>query len=314
VTHSRVFGCLIAVLLAADALAQDTTPVQLNGSFEQFFSSAGFGASHKDRDRFSFLTVSATSGNWRADASYWYYPHCLYYDLDESGLTYQDSDLTVKVGRFRLPVGGSDWYDQWYSGFVQLPLIEYGLYEGFQMLERTHAGLEVESTLGPQKFQAALTSADPAHNRLWPDSIDRISGRYSVYSNGLIVGVSGFVSTDHDRSTAQCMAADVRWTVPNWIFRGEHIWYQSANQQQKGYYVEVSHRPKGWTDVTLVGRYEGIDVSRPTPNRLESWTAGARVRLPWDVTVQANYTGGPDMNRVFMGGAWSFGLYKVIQF
>lgn len=311
----RVLLGLGLAIPAISAVAQSDHKLHFGGSFEEFFATAGFGDITKSRDRWSMLTLNATMGKWRAQASYWYYPFCTWYELDDSGVTFEDGTFRAQIGRFRLPVGQSDWYDQWYEGFVNLPIIEYTRYDNAQPLERTSVGIEAEQTFGPHTLKAAATSAEPEYNRLTPDRLDRLSGRWSYYQDSFILGVSGFVDTArHEGYQAQMMSADARWTAPNWIIRGQEVWYDSDNQKQDGWFVDVSHRPKGWTDVTLVGRYEQVNVQKPFAANFQAWTLGARLRLPYEITAQANYTGGPDMNAIFFGGGWSLGLYKMFSF
>ncbi len=305
---------MTALLLAGMAMAQDEQPVRLSGSFEEFFASAGWGDVYKSRDRFFRLSLNAEFGKWSATASYWDYPYCYWYEIDETNLKYEDNGFSAKIGRFRLPIGLSDWYDQWYSGFVQLPLVEYYFYGASQPLERTNTGIEAEQTLGAHRVQLAITDAEPLYNRVFAKRLDRLSGRYSYYDNGLTVGISGFVDSPGRGSNGTFTALDARYTIPNWILKGEQVWYRGTNQREDGYFVELSHRLKGLTNVTLVGRYEQIRIQEPAEKRMEAWTIGSRIRLPWEITVQANYTGGPDMNRVFFGGGWALGLYKDFRF
>jgi hypothetical protein len=297
------------------SVGQSDDGLQFGGTFEQFFASSGFGDTYKSRDRWTMLSLNATSGKWKAQASYWYYPFCYWYELDDSGITYQDGNLRAQIGRFRIPVGQSDWGDQWYEGFVQLPIIEYSRYDGAQPLERTSVGMQAEDTFGAHTIKVAATSANPEYNRILPGHINRYSGRYSFYEGRAILGFSGFFDTDREEAfKANMISADFRYTMPNWMIRGEHIWYHCDNQKEDVWFVDVSHRPKGWTDVTVVGRFEVAHISGPFTSNVQAWTLGTRIRMPLNFVFQANYTGGPDMNRVFFGGGWALGLYTSIDF
>lgn len=308
-------GSVALAAWAGLAWAQTGPDVHLRGEFEQFFSSSGFGDSIKSRDRFSRLSLAATSGKWELFGSYWYYPHCLWYEMDESGLTYREGDFQATIGRIRVPVGNSTWYDDWYTGFVLVPLAHYTRYQDRYLLERTSVGMEAEDTFGPNTFKLAVTSADSEVNHLIPEKLDRLSGGWWWYGDGLTLGASGYFDTAEWGKQEQLLAADFRYTLPHFTFRGERIWYRGHDQNQDAWFVEASHRPAGWTDLTLVGRFEAANGKQAGNGyHLQSWTLGARLRLPYNVTAQANYTGGPDMNRIFFGGNWALGIYTVIQF
>ena len=111
------------------------------------------------------------------------------------------------------------------------------------------------------------------------------------------------------------LSLDVRWAVPHWGGRAEVLGYSEDGDTTKGFFVDVYHRPKGWTDVTLLGRYQGIDVdSGRYGGRHELLTLGAKVRAPFETTVAVNYTFGPGMNDVFLGGGWAIGVSRTFRF
>ena len=79
----------------------------------------------------------------------------------------------------------------------------------------------------------------------------------------------------------------------------------------EGFFVDVYHRPKGWSDVTLVARHEKMETLTSTT---ETTTLGTKLRGPWDTSVYFNYRFGPNMNTVAFGGPWSVGVFKTLRF
>lgn len=293
-------------------IAQDK--VQLSGSVEQFFVSAGYGELHKTRDRFTRLMGIATSGKWELRGSHWYAPVYFWYEVDETNLSYSDKDLRWRIGRFLLPVGQTNWDDQWYSGIVFWPLIESKTYGDQRLLARTVVGTDVEKSWGNHTLRVSASSSKPEVNRLLPSRLDRASVRWSYYQNGVIVGLSTYFDTKTGGNDERMVVADARWTLPQWTLRAEALDYKSDTAKVQGFFVDLYHRPKSWTDVTFVGRFEGRRSEAQSVSNMQAWTVGAKAHLPLDFTFIVNYTGGPDMNKIFLGGGWSLGLSKTLRF
>jgi hypothetical protein len=304
----------VAACLASLALAQGPEKPEFSGIIEQFFASGGFGDSHKTRDRFTRILGKVEWGKWEAKASFWYYPYCFWHERDETTIAYTEGNTRMRVGRFILPIGQATWDDQWYSGLVYIPHIQFANYQGRKILERTSVGAEIEHQMGPHQVKLALTSPRAEVNHILPSKWTRGTVRLSTYRDGVTYGVSAFADTESFGDDERLLAADIRLTRPQWVLRGEIIDYRSPGQKRSGYYIDLYVRPKGWTTVTFVGRYEVLRTKTASFSRRELWTAGAKFRLPEDIFFLANYTGGPDMNRIFLGGNWAFGLSKAVRF
>ncbi len=278
-------------------------------------SSAGLGDEHKTRDRYSRWQGDLTWGNWNLRATYWYYPFCDWEEIDETTISYEEGPLRFRYGRFLLPVGQTTWDESWYSGFVFLPLNEFNAYGGWLRRERTGIGADASFTFGNQSLQASLTSRDHEQDRLAASRLDRASLRYTWYDDGLTLGASAFADTGSLGTQEQMLILDARYSVPNWIFRGEVLGYLSDSQKTTSFYLDAYYRPAGWSDVTFVSRFERRqNETSGGQEDLEQWILGAKARLPWDVQFVVNYAGGPDLNRVHLGGGWSFSLMKTLRF
>lgn len=312
------FGfALLSITVPTLGLAQDPPKITIKGSVEQIMTNGRFGGSEKTRDRLTKPTLIVESGNWALRGSYLYYPFCMWYETDETHLSYESNNFTWKFGRFITPVGQANWDTEWYSGFTFVPMIDLQFYHGFNFRERTTPGTSVEYVSGPYNFAASLSDPHTIPDRLLPHKLDRASLRTTWYHDGLQIGASGLFDTETFGSGEQMLSVDARFTIPNFQIRGEYLTYQSQTEHDKGFVVEASYRPPTSTDVTFVGRFEGIagsPGSAPAKSNLETWTLGGKFRLPWDTRFLLNYTGGPDMNRVFLGGAWTFGLTKTLRF
>lgn len=307
-----VWAGVSAMAIGAPAGAR---PPEFSGEIEQFFVSGGFGDSPKTRDRFTRFTGTADWGNLQVRASRWYYPFCNWFDLDESFLAYDAQSFKVTAGRFIIPFGQAEWSDQWYSGIVFLPLIEFMTYDNVRFLERTSSGVKLESNLGAHSLKMSFTNSDPQYQKMMPERLDRAALRWTYFNKGFTFGASYFGDAKNIGRDVQMVSADVRWSAPQWIVRAEALAYQSQLSKADGFYIDLYHRPKGWSDVTFVSRFERMHMkSELSQYTLETTTLGAKVRLPLDFSGSANYTLGPDMNRVFLGGNWSFQLSRSFRF
>ncbi|MBS1728213.1 MAG: hypothetical protein JST51_15955 [Armatimonadetes bacterium] len=288
--------------------------VDWSGSIQQAFVSGRQKSDYRQGERFNRFQLTASSGNWTAKASYWNYSFCHWHELDNTTLGYSVGNTSAEVGRFLLPVGQVTWDNQWYSNFVFVPLIESHTYGDQKLLERTTLGAKVQTIQGNDTYEASVTSSNELVSHLFADKLNRVSLRWSRYHNGSIVGLSGFFDTDTLGSEEQMLMFDYRWTVPHWIVTTEMAAYQAPGTRMAGYVLDVNHRPKNWQDVTLAFRLERKSTMGTSPSRQETWTAAVKTRLPWDMTLLTNYTGGPGTNQVSLGGPWTVGLYKTIRF
>ena len=306
------FG-IIAAALMLPTLGQ-CQAFEFSGSIQTAFVSGTLKGKLKNGERFYRTHVSASKGNWTAKASYWNYVFCDWHELDETNIQYSTDQYTATIGRFLMPVGQANWDDQWYSSFVFVPLIEGHVYGGRKVLERTSTGAQFDLIAGANNYNLSLTNSDPQVNQPIASRLDRTSFRWKTYKSGVQFGLSALADSATLGKKEQLLVADIRYTVPHLIVRGELLGYQSPTQRNSGFFVDANFRPRNWQDLTLSLRFEQLSSHLPTETKQEAWTLAAKARLPFESTLLINYTGGPDMGRLTLGGGWSFGLNKTFRF
>ena len=296
-------------------LCAQSAPLRAHFSVEEYLVDGHYPHGHATRDRYFRPYALLESGDWSLTATYWSYPACHFYEVDDTHLDYDDGSLHVKVGRFLVPVGQDDWDDEWYSGTVFMPMIQLIRYGSFGALWHTSTGAEASVPVGPGTFTAALVSSSQQKNQLLPDDFDRAVFRYQGYVQGLTYGVSALTDSKGLGKDERLLDLDLRYTTPHFIARGEMLGYSTTGSTNEGFYVDLYHRPAGWQDVLFVGRFEAYHFSKGTRlGRKERTTLGAKVRAPFDSTLMVNYIFGPSINGFFLGGAWAIGLTKTLRF
>jgi hypothetical protein len=309
-----LLGCVSPIILCCVVHAQsndDIRKVEVNGSVEQFFVGSRFLGSPTYRDRFTRVLVQAESGAWKATAAQWYYPFCRWDDLDETNLQYQSGKNTFKIGRFLPSLGQTNWDDQWYSGFVHLPLVESNVYNGRRLLERTSAGIQWEYRNNNDTLTISGIGKTAQSNNVFSNQIKRYTAHWQRFDNRSIYGLSILTDLDRREREEQMIVLDYRYTIPQWIFRGEYVNYSSQTDSSEGGFFDIYHRPKGWTDVTLVGRYESFASQK---GRNSYITPGVKIRTPYETTLSINYMSSPNINSTILGGGWALSINKTINF
>lgn len=296
--------------LAAGAAAQGT-PLTVRFSLEQFFIAGKYFGEYITEDRFTRPSLTLESDNWRLEGTYWWYPVCHITELDETNLTYTSGKASFTFGRFRSPVGQSGWYDQWYSGFNYAALVEMANYDGHRFLWRTSVGARATYADGANTYEVAAVSDKTDLDRVAPSNFDRTQLKLQTYRDGVTYGLATVFDTEGLGRGEKMIAADVRWAVPQWIARGMVLGYSNDAQEIEGFFIDVYHRPKGWSDLTLLARHEKMETLTATT---ETTTLGTKLRGPWDTSVYVNYRFGPSMNTVAFGGPWSVGVFKTLRF
>lgn len=285
--------------------------VRLSGSFEQFFVSGKFFGDRVTRQRLTRTRVEANHGNFGLVGTYWQYPSCGFDDLDETHFNFQSRNFSAKAGKFLPPIGQTNWDDQWYSGFVFLPLVETATYGSGKILFRTVAGVQADVPSSAGTFQFSAFNSDQDARTINMSKLDRFTVRGQTTFKNAIFGVTRLSSPTSAGQGAQAWVTDIRWSVPQWIVKGEYMDYRQAGSDVRGFFFDAFHRPKGWSDVTLMSRVERL---RDKTGQTSAWTVGAKIRLPEEFFFNANYTAGPNQNSLMLGGGWSLGLFKIVNF
>lgn len=310
--RGEIAGLMLAATVGV-AQGQDQSNFQVRTTWEQVFVSGRVVNEPKTRDRFGRLQSTITRGQWSLRASYWDYTSCGWYDLDETTLTYSSKALQIRIGRFIAPIGQANWDDQWYSGFVFVPLIEGATYPTAKLAERTSAGIDLTWQNDADSFRVAVTSRNPNYGRPFADRLDAAAMRYERSIENLQVGLSTRVDTGSMGRDDQIRSADLRWTKDHVIVRAEWLGNSTAGLRKEGFFCDFTYRPVGWQDVTPVFRWERL-TDFATASQLESYIVGLKIRLPGDAWLYSNYAFGPAMSKTPLGGGWSFALLRTFRF
>lgn len=303
----------VCAILSATATAQ-VAPIHTEGTVEQFFTNGRNFGENTTRDAFTRAQLAFDSGNWRLTGTYWYFPSYGWYDLDETTLEYSDSHQRARIGRFIPPIGLANWDEQWYSGFVYQPNIEAYIFTNRWLTLRTSPGLDYETHWGNDQIRIAWFGSDANYRRLFAKNLDRAAVRYQTNYRGLIAGLTYESDLSDNGKDEHLKALDLQWTAPHWILRGEVLGYSSDYGNVNGYFVDVSHRPQGWQDVTLLLRLEDFHATGANARRAQLVTPGVKVRLPFDIGLDVNYNEGPGMRSTPWGGGWALALYRTFRF
>ena len=307
---------LIVLLLGvSEIVAAQSAPVTADFSIEQFYVGGRRGGEFVVRDRLTRASFSAETGAWRFNASHFYYGFCKFQEVDATNLEYSSGSLRLRAGRFLVPIGQTSWDEQWYSGHVFLNQVELSRYGGFAFMWHTSVGVDATLYCGRQTLQFSAVSSDQLKNRLVASKLDRGTVRIQHYENGVVYGLSALFNLDGIAQDERMLLVDVRWSVPQWGARAELVGFSKDGEKSNGYFVELYHRPKGWTDVTLVGRHEKFESTKSGPTRtMEANNLGVKLRGLFDTQLFVNYTFGPSMNNLYLGGGWAIQVNKTIRF
>lgn len=287
---------------------------RFSGELETFFSAMKFKGPFIGRERGTRLLGVYDTGAWSFQLSYFLYPLCEYREIGESGVTYRAGSLAIRAGRFLPAIGQSEWYQQWHSGFIIVPQIEYTTFDGVPNRTRPVNGIDADYVFGKFRAQAGVHCKDLEEERLLASNLEQSFVRLQGYEGNVVAGVSYWADTKTFGSNRRNVTLDVRWTIPNLNLRGEYSWNHSATNKVHGGFIEAHYRLPGSEDVTLLGRQEFVTAKPGRTTGTLISVVGVKYRLPFDVFLAANYTFGPDMNRLFRGGGWSFLVYRSYRF
>jgi hypothetical protein len=303
----RLWAIAAGVGLAAIASSQE-----VHGELEYFYLGAPIEGHFRVIERTQRFSFSIEEQQFRAVFGYWWVGQFDVSELDETYLEYSGKDWSLLAGRHFTHFGLTDWYEQWYSGFVKSPFIHV-IPMSSEMLRfraRYDTSVIASSHIGDVDVEAGLT--DPA-GRAWqigPDHLDHGFARAQTMVGPFIVGASALVGGD---DTA-IYGADIRWSIPNWQVRAEVMFDQLDGDDGSGFYVDLFHRPPGWTNATLLARWQAIDHPHAGGAFESMTTLGARFRLNDYTNFDANYSFGPESPFVQSQIGWCFQLRFSYRF
>ena len=202
--------------------------------------------------------------------------------------------IGVRAGRYRTPFGIAARSDHAYGGFLRAPLIRY---DDYYALSNTFLEHGVDVIAGLPALYAEVSLGVPADvgeevRRSGFDTIVRVQG----YHGAWIVGVSHIRTppvqpASFARGRTEFTGVDLRYAQHGLVIRGEWIYGQPFDgTTTHGGYVDLLLHRVAMGPVTAVLRLERLDYEAASQFALHEnrVTAGARIRLPYGFTAQAN--------------------------
>jgi hypothetical protein len=205
----------------------------------------------------------------------------------------------VRAGRYRVPFGIYGRSEHGYSGFTRAPLIRYG---GNWALSNNALEAGAAVLVGVPSFTLETSVAVPLDSGHDPrPTTPDLVVRAQTYRGPLIVGASYLSSRAYaegpwveGRTTFG--GVDARWMQGGVHVRGEWLFGRPwSGVATYGGYVDLSVHRERMGPVTAVARAERLDYEAGDHSAyLRRYTAGARVRVSRDVSLQINILHQPD--------------------
>lgn len=302
----------IWALAAGAGLAALAPAQEFHGELEYFYFGAPMEGRFKVIERTQRFSFSLSEEEYRLVFGYWWVGQFDVSELDENYIEYTGRDWSILAGRHFSRFGLTDWYEQWYSGFVRSPFVHTVPMsnEMLRFRSRYDAGIIASGRIGEFDIQAGLTDPVTTPWQIGPERLDHGFARVQTMTGPFILGASALVGGE---DTA-VYGLDARWSIPHWQARGEVMFDQFDGADGTGFYADVFHRPAGWTDATLLARWQAIDHPHAGGTFQSMSTVGAKVRVNDYIYFDANYSFGPDSAMVKAQQGWSFQLRFSYRF
>lgn len=202
--------------------------------------------------------------------------------------------LGFRAGRYRTPFGIYMRGDYAYAGLLRAPLMRY---DGYFALSNNFLEHGAELIAGVPRLYVETSLGAPAdvgesRRRSGLNSVTRLQGSYGPW----IAGVSRITTRPYfperfARGRSVFTGVDVRWAQGGVQVVGEWISGRPFDgTKTDGWHADVIvHRP-AMGPVTAVWRSEQLDYDAAAPfaRSARRHTAGARIRLPGNLSAQAN--------------------------
>lgn len=307
---------LSCVLLTSVAYGQDTA-LDVSGEVQYSWISGRKQDSQKVQGDAGHGLLRLDKGPWELTGSYFFYPLCDFNEFGETTLAYRSpSGVAVRAGRFVPKISQSTWYDQWNSGFVFLPDVEYWTYFDELSLWRTTPGAEVTIPLANSSL--TLTAMDDDcydHNYLVPRRFNRQSARFETLVGKVVLGAAAYQNAAHFKDGQHLEAADFRTSGNHWVLRGQAMIANKYDVYYRGFFTDLAVRPPGQDKLTLLARYETSRFEFMNHIYREyGLTLGGKYTLPKQWVLSVNFITGSFTPQMNFERGWVFGLQKTIAF
>lgn len=200
--------------------------------------------------------------------------------IDEAYADWRGGDARLRLGRFFLPIGIHSRSELYYTGFVRLPFVKYYPFNGF-VLFRSEQGAAVAGGPPRLRYEVGVVGDDGSQAALGLDRPEEIALRLQSFDGHLIWGANGYAGTTRPpsppptpsgRRAVRLVGLDWRYSLPEWIVRGEWWMGRVGGRSLAGGYVDLLYHPEPLPAWTFVLRVEQVDFRRT----LRRGTLGAK--------------------------------------
>ena len=305
-------GLLGVFASGAVADEQPAKKGKFSGEYEDYLIAYRKPTKYAITERAARLKLANSFDRLDGSVSYLTSPQFHGQQLHESYLGYNANGVTVRTGPQMIPIGQSTWDDQWYDPSNFLPSSEYWqLIKGLS-LSAVVPSVWAQSSNGPQQLTVSTFGIGKYLDKFTPDRLSVIAARYQYFVENTILGISSAQDFVHSGDNASLYCIDFRHTIPHLVTRGEMIWSHRNTDRTTTGFATATYRPEHWSDASLFVRYQFLNPQFGPKDSRE--VLGAKLRAPFDFTVNINYVLAPHMGKLRSGAGWSFELYRVYRF
>ena len=237
-----------------------------------------------------------------------------YSGYDESYARYELDNWSIRAGRLRTSFGFSDWSELFYNGFNHKPLIREMNIVGKTWLDRDDAGAEFTVNSGALQLQASAVQTQLTRAQVGASGIDHgtLTAQYGV--GPFILGAEALWATDW---TQKVYGANIRYTIPHWIFKGEY--FEGVGPTgASGSYIDATYRLPSHLRTEIVARTERVRSPR-WDSDIQLETIGIRHIFNRFLSANVNYGWGKDLGYSFYAtsanvSGWTGQLLFQVQF
>lgn len=303
----------------------DPRPIPLAGVFENYFaaghSSDGNQGSHPTR----YLTLHGelAPGIRYVAGELNVFGHDL---LDENYVAVDRGAQGWRVGRFRSAFGLSDWSENYYAGFVHLPMLRTVALSPSLSLSRLDTGADWQGGTGALQYQLGLVDIQSRPYQPLPQRPDHFVGRVQTYRGNLILGFNLLVAGSGGEQT-RLAALDGQWSVPHMQIRGEYLIGQAGDRHPQGGHLDFFYHPPVLTRTTFLARAEALSAEYTAGGAYgpggageaekqfaRRYTVGVKQILSPQFTLELNRSWGNDTELTDQGPGWDMQLVTFTHF
>lgn len=298
-------GILCAALLAALPLSAQEKKVELTA--EEYLIAARQEGEFVGRNRILWLQLRADPHpNVRFVLGYWTYEQRNVHALDENFVQLDINGSLLKVGRIRAPFGNNSWDEQYYQGFVFMPLMQTIGLSDAKRISRIDTGATAEVRVGPIQFDVSALDVTTDPWQILPDKFDHYSLRAQTLVGPVVVGGNVIVGNRFfDSDAPKAASLDLRFSMPNFQTRAEFLSNSNGKETKGAGYIDGFCKIVGIPQLTLIGRWQFASVLGKS-GQSELSTLGFKYQVCRHLAIFGNYSWGPNSTLTTDQIGWAF--------